>query len=148
MQISEILEAERVVCKLDSASKKSALEAMSKLLASHAETESATSIFDALIQREKLGSTGLGHGVAIPHGRVESLTKTVGAFIQLTDGVDFDSPDKQTVDLIFGLLVPKETTDEHLELLSRLAELFSESSVLEELRNTESADKIFVTLTQ
>lgn len=148
MQISEILEAERIVCQLDSTSKKSALESMSKLLATHSESESATSIFDALIQREKLGSTGLGHGVAIPHGRVDSLDKTVGAFIQLADGVDFDSPDKQSVDLIFGLLVPRDTTEEHLQLLSRLAELFSESSVLDELRNTESADKILLTLTQ
>jgi len=86
----------------------------------------ARPIFDSLIGRERLGSTGLGHGVALPHGRFNQSQRAVGAFVKLKKGVDFDAIDRQPVDLVFGLLVPDHYTDEHLKILAYLAEMFSD----------------------
>ena len=86
--------------------------------------------------RERLGSTGLGHGVAIPHGRLAGAEDAVAAFIRLESAVDFEAPDGQPVDLVVGLLVPEECNDCHLQLLAQLAEIFSQASVRDALRAT------------
>jgi PTS system nitrogen regulatory IIA component len=99
-------------------------------------------VFDALIGRERLGSTGLGHGVAIPHGRLEGNDRTRAAFLQLRDGVDFDSNDRQPVDLLFAMVVPEDSTEEHLKVLARLAEMFSDADFDRRLREAGSAEDL------
>ena len=145
MRISEILAPERIRCDVHATSKKQALEALSELLARNL-TDSA-SVFDCLQARERLGSTGLGRGVAIPHGRLPQLTRAVGAFVKIAEGVDFDAPDGEPVDLLFGLLVPQSSTKEHLQILSQLAECFDQGCLREKLRASESAESVFEVLT-
>ncbi len=148
MKISEILSVEGILCGSTVSSKKSAIEDLSELLAKNSPGLNYEHIFDCLIARERLGSTGLGHGVAIPHGRLKGSTSTVAAFIQIEKGIDFDSPDGAPVDLLFGLLVPEESTDEHLQILSTLAELFSHDELLDELRQARSREAIYQLLTR
>lgn len=143
MEISQLLSAERVVCNVAVSSKKRALEAVSNLLAEAPGADlSEIEIFDGLIAREKLGSTGLGHGVAIPHGRFENVTEAAAVFIKFEQGVDFDAIDAAPVDLVFALMVPQESTEEHLQLLASLAEMFSDASVRERLRQCSSSAEI------
>ncbi|HFQ14694.1 MAG TPA: PTS IIA-like nitrogen-regulatory protein PtsN [Gammaproteobacteria bacterium] len=143
MQLTDLLSEDRIACHADAHSKKRALETLSQLLASDQEYATASDIFDSLLSRERLGSTGIGHGVAIPHGRVKNTQHASGAFIQLNEGVDFDAIDTAPVDLLFALLVPEESTDEHLEILSELASLFSEPDFRERLRHADSREKIY-----
>src|SRR5262245_56658751 len=111
MKISDILGADRVVAGHAVTSKKRALEDLSKLLTKGAASLDSTTVFNSLINREKLGSTGLGHGVAIPLGRMEGIKGSVGAFVRLKHPVDYDAHDGQGVDLVFGLLVPQAATE-------------------------------------
>lgn len=90
-------------------------------------------VFDALMQREKLGSTGLGQGIAIPHGRIKGLKEAVGAFVQLAQAIEFDAPDNKPVDLVFIMLVPEQANESHLQLLSELAQMFSDRAFRENL---------------
>ena len=133
--LADIFSPDRVCCDADASSKKKTLEMLSELMSSADGAPDSRAVADRLLAREKLGSTGLGHGVAIPHGRCANLSTAVAAFIKLRDGVDFDAPDGEPVDLIVGLLVPEECTDGHLQLLAQLAELFSQSDVREKLRS-------------
>ncbi|GAC1630955.1 MAG: PTS IIA-like nitrogen regulatory protein PtsN [Nevskia sp.] len=126
MKLADILSAGRVTTGVAVTSKKRALEEIAKLLAAGAPGVSQADIVNSLAGREKLGSTGLGHGVAIPHGRMSGITSSVGAFIRLKHPVDYDTHDGQPVDLIFGLLVPQHATGEHLQHLAAIAEKFSE----------------------
>jgi PTS system nitrogen regulatory IIA component len=91
-------------------------------------------VFDGLVGRERLGSTGLGHGVALPHTRSARIKQAVGAFLHLEKGVDFDSLDRTPVDLLFGLLVPDDAPERHLQTLARLAEMFRDPALCEALR--------------
>ncbi len=100
-------------------------------------------ILDALISRERLGATGLGHGVALPHSRMCAIEKPLAAMITLDQGVDFESTDNQDVDLILGLLVPEKCNDEHLEILAKLARRFSSESLRQELRSFEDPAALF-----
>jgi len=99
-------------------------------------------VFESLLARERLGGTGVGYGVAIPHGRLKSSDHTVGAFIKLQNGVDFDSADRQPVDLLFALLVPEKSNEEHLQILAALAKLFSDESLRTQLRDADNIEKI------
>ncbi len=126
MKLAEILKDSRVAAGVAVTSKKRALEEISKLLALGAPSVSHVEILASLAGREKLGSTGLGHGVAIPHGRMAGVSASVGAFIRLKHPVDYDTHDGQPVDLIFGLLVPQNATGEHLQHLAAIAEKFSD----------------------
>jgi PTS system nitrogen regulatory IIA component len=96
-------------------------------------------VFDSLFARERLGSTGLGQGVAIPHGRIKGLKDAVAAFVRLSEPVPFDAPDGQPVSLLFFLLVPEQATQAHLDILSELAQLFSEKSSRDGLREAPDA---------
>jgi PTS system nitrogen regulatory IIA component len=125
MNISELLNQERVSCCPRIGSKKRLLEHISELLARNVPQLSRNEIFDSLISREKLGSTGLGKGVAIPHGRLSALERPVCAFIKLDQPIEFDALDGQPVDLVFALIVPENSTDDHLKILASIAELFS-----------------------
>lgn len=126
MKLAEILSAGRVATGVAVTSKKRALEEIARLLALGAPGVSTQDIVGSLAGREKLGSTGLGHGVAIPHGRIAGITSSVGAFVRLKHPVDYDTHDGQPVDLIFGLLVPQHATGEHLQHLAAIAEKFSD----------------------
>lgn len=135
MNISQLIDEDHVLCCPEVTSKKRLLEVVSELLATDLSHISAHEIFDSLINREKLGSTGLGRGVAIPHGRIAALEQPVCAFIRLEDAVEFDATDGQPVDLAFALLVPEESTEEHLQVLSLIAELFSDQDFCSGVRN-------------
>ncbi len=124
------------------------LEELSKLLAAKDTSLSYIEVFDCLVAREKLGSTGLGNGIAIPHGRLKGGKKTIAAFMQLQYGIDYDALDQAPVDLLFALLVPEDSTDEHLQTLSHLAEMFSNTETLEQLRSGTTADRIYKILTE
>ncbi len=131
--LAELLGADRVSLDLSLSSKKSLLEKAAALLAQDENSAERRDIFEALCQRERLGSTGLGHGVAIPHCRV-GQSVVVAAFIRLPRPIEFDSPDGEGVDLFFALAVPAECTDAHLKLLAGIAELFSDADNRGQLR--------------
>ena len=147
MQLSDILVIERTRCQVDGTSKKRLLMLASDLCSQHLYSNLDPKIvFECLIQRERLGSTAIGHGVAIPHGRVPHLEHAIGSFIQLNKGLDFHGIDEQPVDLIFTLIVPEEAEKEHLNLLSELATLFNQESVREKMRAAKTDEDLFKTL--
>ncbi|MDT8439842.1 MAG: PTS sugar transporter subunit IIA [Wenzhouxiangellaceae bacterium] len=145
--LADLLSADRVALNLNLASKKSLLEKAAELLAEDENSAEQRDIFQALCQRERLGSTGLGHGVAIPHCRV-GQTGVVAAFIRLPRPIEFDSPDGQGVDLFFVLAVPAECTDAHLKLLAAIAELFSDDRSREQLRAADDYRELVAILEQ
>ena len=143
MDITNLIAPERIVCDSEVASKKRVIEVLSELLATGQPDLVARPIFDSLVGRERLGSTGLGHGVALPHGRFNRSQRAIGAFVKLKKGVDFDAIDRQPVDLVFGLLVPDHYTDEHLKILAYLAEMFSDRIFCQQLRESDSDRILF-----
>ena len=124
------------------------LQVLGEILASADSALSAQAVFDRLVARERLGSTGLGEGCALPHARVPGLGRTLAAFLRLRKGVDFDSPDHAPVDLVFGLLVPEESTDEHLEILAAIARVLSDERVRSSIRSAEEPARIREVLIQ
>jgi PTS system nitrogen regulatory IIA component len=123
----------------DSASsKKRILEQAARLLAGSADEPSTEQIFERLFERERLGSTGLAGGVALPHARMPGIEESRGAFLRLAEPIDFDALDGQPVDLVFALLVPEDANDEHLQLLARLATMFNEQELRDRLRTAEA----------
>jgi PTS system nitrogen regulatory IIA component len=148
MNIAELLSVERIDCTREVASKKRAIELLSELLCGSSEGVSQGQVLDSLIGRERLGSTGLGHGVAIPHGRLEGLERPLGAFLRLGEGVDYDAPDQEPVDLLFALLVPQSCTEEHLRILARLAQIFSEPETLQRLRDCRDGECVIALFNQ
>ncbi len=143
MDIAEILSTDRIRCAVPVGSKKRALEKVSELVASAQTDLNQGEIFESLLARERLGSTALGHGIALPHGRVEGIDRTVGAFISLSEGVDFDALDGQPVDLLFALIVPPDATEEHLQLLAGLAEMLSDQDLRSALRQARSSEELY-----
>jgi PTS system nitrogen regulatory IIA component len=130
--ISKILPLENVLLDAESSSKKRVFERVG-LLFENSQKLARSQVFDSLFAREKLGSTGLGQAVAIPHGRIKNLREAVAAFIKTEHPIPFDSPDGLPVNLIFVLLVPERATDLHLQLLGELAQMFSNASFRERL---------------
>lgn len=143
MNIVDLISPERISTDADVSSKKRALELLSELLVGSEGALPATAVFNKLISRERLGSTGLGHGVALPHARIEGSDAAVGALVRLEQGVDFDAYDKQPVDLLFALIVPEHFTDEHLQILSELAELFSDRELCAQLRASTDPQTVY-----
>jgi PTS system nitrogen regulatory IIA component len=138
----QLIVAGRIGNSLEIGSKKRLLEVLAELLASDHPSLNPESVFGHMLERERLGSTGLGHGIALPHSRVKDLTDAVGAFVQLRKGVSFDAIDDNPVDLAFALLVPESANEMHLQLLSRLASMFSDPQLRQDLRNATSAERI------
>jgi nitrogen PTS system EIIA component len=146
MQISDLLSPERVRLDTGIASKKRALELLSDALASDdADGASLTAnlVFDALSAREKLGSTGLGHGVAIPHGRMAEIDHPRVALLRLHEGVDFDAIDHEPVDILIALIVPEASTSEHLDLLAQLARSLSQPDNIAAIRRAADATALY-----
>lgn len=124
-------------------SKKKVLENLSQKLAANTTATTAEKIFQVLLERERLGSTGLGKGVAIPHARVPGLPHTIAAMLTLETPVAFEAVDNQPIDIAFGLLVPEEDTDHHLQHLARLVTLFRNQEICDKIRQAQSAEEIF-----
>jgi PTS system nitrogen regulatory IIA component len=148
MNITELISPERAHRCTEINSKKRVLEHVSEMLAMDTARLGWNEIFDSLVNREKLGSTGLGKGVALPHGRMKMLDKPVCAFVKLDRPVDFDAADNQPVDLVFALLVPEDSTEEHLQVLSMIAELFSNPSFCSGIRACDSDVCLYSLLSQ
>ena len=132
-RLASILPAAQVLVSVDATSKKRAFEEAG-LLFENLHGLSRALITDSLFARERLGSTGLGHGVAIPHGRIKGLKAPMAALIQLSNPIGFDAPDEQPVNLLIFLLVPEAATQRHLEILSEIAELLSDRELRERLK--------------
>jgi PTS system nitrogen regulatory IIA component len=131
-QIAALLRADRIVPDLDVATKAQLFDAVGTLFEHHAGL-SAQAVSSSLAAREKLGSTGLGQGIAIPHGRIRGLAEATGGFVRLARGIEFEAPDGKPVTQVFVLLVPEHATDRHLQILSELAQMFSERAFRDRL---------------
>lgn len=134
--------AERIECGVQVGSKKRLLEKLGALLAATSDSLTEESVFDRLLERERLGSTGLGQGIALPHARMQEAERAYGAFITLDEGVDFDAVDDKPVDMAFAMLVPQEATEEHLQLLASLATLFSDEALCAKLRKADDPEQV------
>ncbi|UCD68225.1 MAG: PTS IIA-like nitrogen regulatory protein PtsN [Betaproteobacteria bacterium] len=144
--LERLLPASNVILDLDVTSKKRVFE-HAGMLFENTLAIGRGKIFDALLARERLGSTGLGHGVAIPHGRISGLKEAAGAFIRTKTPIAFEAPDANPVNLIFVLLVPEKATDQHLQILSELAQMFSERkirSTLNDVADADSAQRVII----
>ncbi len=137
------LAIERIGCQVDITSKKRVLEHLGKLMSGISPSlATSTKIFDRLMERERLGSTGIGDGIAIPHARLREINQAYGAFLQLKAGISFDAIDNRTVDLVFALVVPEAATQEHLQLLANLAAMFSDEDFCSQLRSAKTTEAI------
>jgi PTS system nitrogen regulatory IIA component len=145
--IAKLLPAQNVVLDLDVSSKKRVFE-HAGLLFENNQNVARSQVFDSLFAREKLGSTGLGQGIAIPHGRIKGLKDAVGAMIRMREPIPFDAPDGQPVNLIFVLLVPERATDLHLQILSELAQMFSDQAFREQLLKAGSAEAMYQSIAE
>ena len=137
--IAKLLPLSNVVLDLDVTSKKRLFEQAGLLFENNQAIERGK-VFDSLFAREKLGSTGLGQGVAIPHGRIKGIKDAIGALVRMREPIPFDAPDGAPVGLIFVLLVPERATDLHLQILSELAQMFSDQSFRERLAGAATAE--------
>lgn len=131
-EIAALLPAANIVVNLDVANKKRLFEHVGLLFENNHGIR-RTLVYDSLFAREKLGSTGLGQGIAVPHGRIKGLSEALGAFIRTHDPIPFDSPDGRGVSQAFVLLVPEQATDRHLQILSELAQMFSARAFRDEV---------------
>ena len=136
--ISKLLPPSNIVLGLEVSSKKRMFE-QAGLIFENNQGVARSLVFDSLFARERLGSTGLGQGVAIPHGRIKGLREAVAAFVRLATPVPFDAPDGKPVNLLFILLVPEQATEQHLQILSELAQMFSDRELREQLTQTQDA---------
>jgi len=146
MLIGDLLSPERIRCDVQGTSKKRLLEVISEELARNSDEFTKREIFESLCARERLGSTGLGNGVAIPHGRVKGSQHVQASFIRLKKPVPFDAVDGEPVDLLFCLAVPEDCGEDHLKLLAQVAELFSDPEVLRELREAKTPEHLLQVL--
>ena len=147
MKILDILSPTHVFSNVECNSKKAAMELLAKNIASSNNGVDQIDVIGCLIARERLGSTGLGNGIAIPHGRLKYCEKTIATFIQLKNGIAYEAVDNMPVDLIFALIVPEESTNEHLQILAILAKMLSKTETVDKLRNSETSKEIFSILT-
>jgi len=142
MNISQLLSpAATLVCDKIS-SKKKVLEKVSEIMAESIDC-SSKNIFESLFCREKLGTTALGDGVAIPHGRVASCEQPTAVFMLLETGVDYDAPDKKPVDIIFAIMVPEQAHQDHLRYLAKIAEILSNKQLVSQIRHAHSSEALY-----
>jgi PTS system nitrogen regulatory IIA component len=146
LEISDLITPETVIPALKVTSKKQALQELSRLSAEITDLDERT-VFEILVERERLGTTGVGAGVAIPHGKHAGLDRLYGLFARLEQPVDYDSIDEQPVDLIFLLLAPEASGADHLKALARVSRKLRDPDTCEKLRGSESADALYALLT-
>jgi len=138
-----LVNADNIGCNDSASSKKRVIENLSHLLANNNAEVKADDIFQALFDRERLGSTGLGRGVAIPHARISGITRTIAAMITLEKPVKYEALDKQPIDIAFALLVPEGEGEHHLEHLALLADLFRDPAICQKIRDADKPEQIF-----
>lgn len=143
----DLITPHAVLPALKAASKKQALQELARK-AVDLTGQHERAIFDVLLERERLGTTGVGHGIAIPHGKLPGLTRVHGLFARLDKPIDFDSIDDQPVDLVFLLLAPEHSGADHLKALARVSRMLRDANVCAKLRGSDNADAIFAILTQ
>ena len=143
IQLQTILTPGRSLVNVPGGSKKKALEQIANLISSQVPELEMQDVFEALIAREKLGSTGFGNGIAIPHCRLEGCDTPVSALLHLEKPIDFDAIDGAPVDLLFVLLVPQAATDAHLELLRQIASMLDRKEVRDKLRSASSNEALY-----
>ena len=141
MTISALLSPDRIFIDTDISSKKRLLEFIANTVAAQFGL-SQQKLFNNLLDRERLGSTGLGKGFAIPHARLVNLDTTIACFIRLDQPVNFEAPDDQPVDLVFTIIIPEKATDEHLKILSSLAKIFSQTEICDAIRKADSGEEV------
>jgi PTS system nitrogen regulatory IIA component len=146
MEIGELLAPDRVIPDLRATSKKQALQELSRRAAEMTGLHERA-VFDILLERERLGTTGVGQGIAIPHGKLPGLDKLYGLFARLEQPIDFDAIDEQPVDLIFLLLAPESAGADHLKALARVSRLLRDGAICEKLRACNTAKAIYALLT-
>jgi PTS system nitrogen regulatory IIA component len=146
MEIADLISPETVFAGIKASSKKQTLQELSRRAAAVTGCDERE-ILNVLIERERLGTTGVGQGIAIPHGKLSSIDRIQGFFARLVSGVDFDAMDDMPVDLVFVLLAPEEGGADHLKALARVSRTLRDSGRCEKLRGTESADALFAVLT-
>lgn len=147
MELSDILTPDCVICDLRAASKKLVLEDLAKRAAKITGIPERT-IFDTLLEREKLGSTAVGHGIAIPHGKLPSLDRLVGMVAKLEHPIDFDSTDDQDVDIVFLLLAPETAGADHLKALAKVSRLLRNEGICDQLRHVTDSDAMYDLVTK
>ncbi|MDO3382851.1 PTS IIA-like nitrogen regulatory protein PtsN [Gilvimarinus algae] len=145
MHIEQILAPQRTLSHIEGVSKKRALEILANTIAEQEQGLDADDIFRRLIARERLGSTGIGHGVAIPHCRIPGCAATLGALITLKEPIDFDAVDGEPVDVLFAMLVPEQANDEHLQTLASLASALNDDGFRQALRSADTAAVLYQT---
>jgi PTS system nitrogen regulatory IIA component len=146
MLLEEIIKPDSVLCNAQARSKKHCLEILSELLVRPVPEIASENIFERLIERERLGCTSLDQGVAFPHCRVEGLDTNIAALIKLSEPVDFDSPDGEPVDLIFGMMVPKEINKSHQENICSIAELLGDKELRYKMRGAVTTNELYDSL--
>ena len=147
MEISDLISLDAIVANLRATSKKQALQDLARR-AADVTGEPERAIFEVLIERERLGTTGVGNGIAIPHGKLPGLDKLYGLFARLDTPIDFDAIDEQPVDLICLLLAPESAGADHLKALARVSRLLRDRSICDKLRGSDTAEAIFALLTE
>ncbi len=143
IRLESILPPGRSLVNVPGGSKKRVLEQIAKVVAQDIPDLDSQTIFESLVAREKLGSTGFGNGIAIPHCRMAGCTSPVSAVLRLDAPVDFDAIDGEPVDLLFVLLVPEAATDEHLELLRQIASMLDREDVRARLRQAQTSESLY-----
>jgi len=146
MEVADLLSPEGVIPNLRVTSKKQALQELARR-AADLSGASERAIFDVLLERERLGTTGVGNGIAIPHGKLPGLTRLYGMFARLEQPIPFEAIDEQPVDLIFLLLAPEGAGADHLKALARVSRLLRDRGICDKLRGTDKADAIYALLT-
>jgi len=147
MEINDLISSDTVIANLHATSKKQVLQELSRR-ATELTGEHERAIFDVLMERERLGTTGVGSGIAIPHGKLQSLDRLYGMFARLEQPVDFQAIDERPVDLIFLLLAPESAGADHLKALARVSRVLRDQKICEKLRGTETPDALFAILTE
>jgi PTS system nitrogen regulatory IIA component len=143
MRIEDILTADRAQINVPASSKKKLLQYLAQFIGQRLPGSSEDDIYERLLTRERLGSTGIGEGIAIPHCRLQQCDQALGVLLRLEAPIDYDAIDQQPVDLVFALLVPEEATEEHLQVLALLARNFGTQEFRSALRNAPSEQQLF-----
>lgn len=146
MDLTTLLHPDCTRCAVEVTSKKKALELIGQLAAPRLSNTSAFDVFESLLQRERLGSTGIGIGIAIPHGRVADASKPVAILISLAKAIDFEAIDNQPVDIIFALLVPEQQHDQHLHTLAEVAQRLHNKQCTRAMRDANSDMELYQAL--
>lgn len=146
MIINDIISLDRTQCSVECHSKKRVFEVISEIAVQQSPELDQVEILSSLLSREKMGSTGIGNGIAIPHGRIKGLSNMIAVIVTSNQAIDFDAIDSLPVDIFFAILVPDEQTDKHLQALSGIARKLSNKDTVKAIRKAENKNQIIAAL--